>query len=131
MRNNLTMDFENQDMTNYQNTMGYLTLLLHQANQTMFIHKKGKVSSHFGTTSSLGFIFYLGKPHSYHGPSPVMCTQQLPVLHWMNNLLIQKSTLQRSAMSLLFKNFSFLEVFMNRVTRILATFGPKLVKCSD
>ena len=61
MRNNLTMDFENQDMTNYQNTMGYLTLLLHQAIQTMFTHKKGKVSSHFWTTSCLGFIFYLGK----------------------------------------------------------------------
>ena len=34
---------------------------------------------------------------------PVMCTQQLPVLH-CNNLLIQIFTLKRSIMSLLFKN---------------------------
>ena len=39
----------------------------------------------------------------------VMCTQQLPVLHWMNNLLIQRFILQSSKMSLLFKNCSFVE----------------------
>ena len=33
-----------------------------------------------------------------------MCTQQLAVLHWMNNLLIQKFTLHRPTMSLFFKN---------------------------
>ena len=42
--------------------------------------------------------------------SPVMYTQQLPVLHWMNNLLIQKPILQRSIMSLLFKNYLPVEV---------------------
>ena len=38
----------------------------------------------------------------------VMCTQQLPVLHWMNTLLIQTFLLQRSTMSL--KNYSLVEV---------------------
>ena len=32
-----------------------------------------------------------------------ICTQQLPLLNRMNELLIQKFTLQRSAMSLLLK----------------------------
>ena len=32
--------------------------------------------------------------------APAMCTQ-VPVLHWMNNLLIQKFTWQRSIMYLL------------------------------
>ena len=39
-----------------------------------------------------------------------MCTQHLPVLDWMNNLLTQKFTLQKSTMSLLFKNYLFVEV---------------------
>ena len=36
----------------------------------------------------------------------VMCTQQLPVLLWMINLLIQKFTFQRSTVPLFFKNCS-------------------------
>ena len=38
------------------------------------------------------------------------CMQQLPALHWVNNLLIQIFTLQRSTMSLLFKSSSLLKV---------------------
>ena len=38
---------------------------------------------------------------------PIMCTQQLSVLHWMDNLLIQKFTLERPIMFLLFKIYSF------------------------
>ena len=52
--------------------------------------------------------------HAYKSKSvlatPVMCTHQLTVLHWMNNLLIQKFIVQRSKMSLLFKNCSLVEV---------------------
>ena len=40
---------------------------------------------------------------------PVMCAQQLPLLHWMNNFLIQNFILQRSTVSLLFKNYSLVE----------------------
>ena len=36
--------------------------------------------------------------------------QQLPVLHWINKLLIQKFTLQWPIMPLLFKNYSLVEV---------------------
>ena len=35
---------------------------------------------------------------------PAMCIQELPLLHWVDNLLIQKFTSQRSTMSLFFKN---------------------------
>ena len=38
-----------------------------------------------------------------------MCTQQQPVIT-LNDLLIQKFILQRSTMSLLFKNYSLVEV---------------------
>ena len=41
---------------------------------------------------------------------PVMCTQQLLALHWMNDLLIQNFTLQMSAMYLLLKNCSLAEL---------------------
>ena len=41
---------------------------------------------------------------------PFTYTQLLPVLHWMNNLLIQKFTLRRPTMFLLFKNYSLAEV---------------------
>ena len=41
---------------------------------------------------------------------PVMCTHQLPVLHWMNNLLRQKFTLQKFTKSLLFKNYFLAEI---------------------
>ena len=40
---------------------------------------------------------------------PFMCTQKLPVLYWINNL-IQKFTLQRWTLFSLFKNYSFVEV---------------------
>ena len=40
----------------------------------------------------------------------IMYTQQLLVLHWMENLLIQKFTLQRSTMPSFYKNYSFAEV---------------------
>ena len=45
--------------------------------------------------------------YKYKFTPPVMSTQQLPVLHWMTNLLIQKFTF---TMSLLFKNYSLAEV---------------------
>ena len=34
-----------------------------------------------------------------------MCAQQPPVLHLMSNLVVQKFTLHRSIVSLLFKNY--------------------------
>ena len=40
----------------------------------------------------------------------VMCTQPLRVSRWIDNSLVQKFTLQRPAMSLLFKNYSLIEV---------------------
>ena len=40
----------------------------------------------------------------------VMCTEQLLALNWINNLLMQKSTLQWPTMSLLFKDYSLAEV---------------------
>ena len=39
-----------------------------------------------------------------------MCSEQLPVLITLNNLSIQKFTLKRSTMSLLFKYYSLVEV---------------------
>ena len=38
-----------------------------------------------------------------------MCSQQLSVLQWMNNLVIPKITLQSSTMSLIFKNYLLAE----------------------
>ena len=43
------------------------------------------------------------------------CTQQLPALHWINNLLIQIFTLQRSTMSLLFKSSSLLKIIFRLI----------------
>ena len=42
--------------------------------------------------------------HKYILTPPVMCSQQLSVLHWINNSLISK-ILQRSLVSLLCKNY--------------------------
>ena len=42
--------------------------------------------------------------------SPVVCTHELPILHSMNNLLIQKFTLWRTAMFLLLKHYWPVEV---------------------
>ena len=39
-----------------------------------------------------------------------MCALQLPVLYWIINILIQRFTLQRSTMPVLFKNYSLVEV---------------------
>ena len=39
----------------------------------------------------------------------VMCIQQLLVWQWINNFLFQKSTLQRSTMFFLSKNYSLIE----------------------
>ena len=39
-----------------------------------------------------------------------MCTQPLRVSRWIDNSLVQKFTLQRPAMTLLFKNYSLIEV---------------------
>ena len=47
---------------------------------------------------------------------PVLCTHQLPVLHWMNKFLIQKLSLQSSRMSLLFKNYALVEVIYLLIT---------------
>ena len=41
--------------------------------------------------------------YKYTLTSPDMCALQLPVLHWMNNFLIKKFTLQRFTMSLQLK----------------------------
>ena len=41
---------------------------------------------------------------------PVICAQQQHVLHWMSKCLIQKFTLRNFKMSLLFKNYSLVEV---------------------
>ena len=48
--------------------------------------------------------------HKYILTPPVVCTQQIAVLHWMNNLLIQKVTLQSVTMPLLFKNYTLVKV---------------------
>ena len=45
----------------------------------------------------------------------VTCTQQLPVLHLMNNLLIQKFTLQRSKMKMSFLTFQKLRIFASHI----------------
>ena len=44
----------------------------------------------------------------------VICTHQLHLLHWMNNMLIQKSTLERYTVSLLLKNYSLLSADSSR-----------------
>ena len=41
---------------------------------------------------------------------PVMCSQQLFVFHWINNFWYQKFTSQIFTLSLLFKNYSLVEV---------------------
>ena len=46
--------------------------------------------------------------NKYISTLPVMCSQQLSVLHWINHSLILK--IQRSAISFLFKNLSSAEV---------------------
>ena len=48
--------------------------------------------------------------HMFILTATVMSTQQLPVLFWMNNLLIQKVILRTFLRSLLFKNWSLVEV---------------------
>ena len=52
----------------------------------------------------------LTNTYKYMLTPPVMCTQQVLVLHWMNSLMIQKFSLQRPTMSLLFKNYLLVEV---------------------
>ena len=54
--------------------------------------------------------------YKYTLTSPDMCALQLPVLHWLNNFLIKKFTLQRFTMSLLLKNFSLIEVIHLLIT---------------
>ena len=54
----------------------------------------------------------LKQKYKYILTLPVIRTQPLPVLHWMNNLLIQNFTLQRSTMSLLLKNYPLVEVIV-------------------
>ena len=48
--------------------------------------------------------------YKYISTPPVRCTQQLHVLHWMTNLLIQKIILNMSKISLLFENYSPMKV---------------------
>ena len=57
-----------------------------------------------------GLIDWYTHIYEYILTPSVMCTQQLSVLHGMNNLLIQKFTIQRSTMPLFFKNCSLVEV---------------------
>ena len=54
--------------------------------------------------------YRLTHTHKYILTPSVMCTKQLPVLHWMKTLLIQKFTLKRSTISLLLKNCWLAEV---------------------
>ena len=48
--------------------------------------------------------------YKYMTTPPVFCILQLTTLYGKNYLLIQKFTLQRSTMSLLFKNYSLVKV---------------------
>ena len=41
---------------------------------------------------------------------PITCRQQPPILHWMNNLLIQIFTSQKSTISSLYKNYTPIKV---------------------
>lgn len=61
------------------------------------------LDTHIHTKGTQGPIYF--RTYKYILAPPVMCAQQLPVLHWMYNGLIQKVTLQSSTMSLLFKNY--------------------------
>ena len=60
------------------------------------------------TESTQGPIYL--HTHKYILAPPVMCTQKLPVLQWMNNILTQRLMLQRSTTSFLFKSYSLLKV---------------------
>ena len=56
----------------------------------------------------------------------VVCKQQLPALNWMTNLLIQKFTLQRSTMSLLFHYYSLVLVILDS-TRLSPSCETKII----
>ena len=58
------------------------------------------------------------KTYKYLLTPPVMCTQQLPVWHWMNNMPIEKFTLQRSKMFLLFKYYWLWSRIFGRISNI-------------
>ena len=60
--------------------------------------------------------------YKYILPPPVMCSQQLSVLNWTNNLLI--STFYRLSMSLLFQNYWFVEVIYLLIRFNKAKFFP-------
>ena len=62
-----------------------------------------KHTRHTGTNRLTHIYKYILTPS-------VICTQQLPVLHWMKTLLIQKFTFQRSTVPLFFKNCSLVGV---------------------
>ena len=64
---------------------------------------------HTGTTT-------LTHTYKYILTAPVMGTQQLPLVHWMDDLLIQIFTLKRSTMTLLFKYFLLLTVLYLLIT---------------
>ena len=53
--------------------------------------------SHIETTSYRTNWDQKTDTHKYILTPPVTCTQQLPVLHWIDKLLMQKFTLDRSA----------------------------------
>ena len=56
---------------------------------------------------------------------PVTCTQQLPVLYWMNNWFIQKFSMLRSTRSLLLKNYSLVKITYLLITLKKITPFPK------
>ena len=65
-------------------------------------HKHKHRQTHIGHTGSDRLI----NTYQYILTPPAMCIKQLPVLHSVNNLLMQTFTLTRLTMSLLFKNYS-------------------------
>ena len=48
--------------------------------------------------------------YKYISKSPVMCSQQLSVFHWITNCWYQKSTSEISSLSLLFNNYPLVEI---------------------
>ena len=64
-------------------------------------------------------------------PPPVMCSQQLSVLHWRIIRWYQKCTLKSPTMTLLFKTYSFVEVTYMLIKFNSITFFPWNTKDAD
>ena len=68
-----------------------------------------KTNTHTHTGQTKHLTIRTIHTYKYILTPPVMCAQQLPVLNWINDVLIQRFTLQRSTMCFLFRNYSLVE----------------------